>query len=160
MVLHEFDNDNDVILWAFSALLDFFKKQDMLFEVQCIWWLPSIIQFTEILTYYWHYKIFPSEYLRDCQVTPLNQNRGESSRSIQPGRGSQLPILGTMCSGKILKNPVPVRSHTSLKRDGNKNPELSKSDMNKESGQSRRPLSKDEQKIVWGILDRRHNQGV
>jgi len=71
MVNHTFDNDYDVILWAFSALLDRFEKEDESFAAQCIWWLASIIQFTEILTYYRQYKIFPSEYLGDCIVSPL-----------------------------------------------------------------------------------------
>ena len=82
MVLHKFNNDYDVILWAVSALLDRFNKEDKLFAAQCIWWLASIIQFTEILSYYQGiiqfteilsyyqvYKIFPSDYVEDLVLT-------------------------------------------------------------------------------------------
>jgi len=42
-----------------------------LFAAQCIWWLATIIQITEILSYNRHYGIFPSDYLDNCEVPPL-----------------------------------------------------------------------------------------
>jgi len=81
MVNHDFDNDYDMLLWAFSTLLDRFEKADKLFAAQCIWWLASIIQLSEILSYYRQYTIFPSEYLRECIVTPLPAT---SQRNIKP----------------------------------------------------------------------------
>jgi len=62
---HTFDNDYDVILWAVSALLDRFEKEDKLFPAQCIWGRASSIQCTERLTYYRQFNIFPAEYLRN-----------------------------------------------------------------------------------------------
>jgi len=44
---------------------------DNIFATQCIWWLASVIQYTERLKYYFEYQLFPSDYLRDCTVTPL-----------------------------------------------------------------------------------------
>jgi len=64
-----FNNKYDVTLCALSLLLDHSKKEDQLFAAQCIWWLASIIQFTEILTYYQLYNIFPSDYLNNAIVT-------------------------------------------------------------------------------------------
>ena len=81
MVCHKFDNNYDMILSAFGALLDHFQSGDMLFTVQCIWWIASIIKFTEILTYYRQYKIFPSEYLQNWIVSPLARNKDGRSVS-------------------------------------------------------------------------------
>jgi len=53
-----------------SLLLDWFKKANQLFAAQCIWWLASIIQFTEVLIYYHQYNIFPSDYIKNLRVTP------------------------------------------------------------------------------------------
>jgi len=71
MVEHKFNNEYDIILHALSLLLDHFEKDDQLFAAQWIWWLASIIQFTEILTYYRHYKIFPSDFITDLVVALL-----------------------------------------------------------------------------------------
>jgi hypothetical protein len=43
--------------------MDRFERTQSLFAAQYIWWLASIIQFTEVLSYYRHYKTFPSEYV-------------------------------------------------------------------------------------------------
>jgi len=47
-----------------------------------IWWLASIIQFTEILSYYGHYKIFPLDYSKDFVVTPLTQPNPDKELSF------------------------------------------------------------------------------
>lgn len=70
-----FNNKYNVILLTLSKLLDCFKKQDQLFAAHCVWWLASIIQFTEVLIYYRQYKIFLSDYLNNLVVTPLDQCR-------------------------------------------------------------------------------------
>jgi len=71
---HWFNNEYDVILCALSLLLDHFEKDNQLFAPQCIWWLASIIQFTKILIYYCHHKIFTSDYINNLVVSPvLNQ---------------------------------------------------------------------------------------
>jgi len=59
----KFNNEYDMIIFTLFKLLDHFEKQDELFAGQFIWWLASIIQFTKMLIYYWHYKIFPSAYI-------------------------------------------------------------------------------------------------
>jgi len=82
MTTREFTNDYDIIIYAFFLLIHWFKKEDNIFVAQCIWWLASIIQYTEVLTYYFDYQIFPSEYLRDCIVTPLLQK--DNSGTIVP----------------------------------------------------------------------------
>jgi len=71
MVEHKINNEYDVILCALYLLLDCFEMQEQLFATQCIWWLASIIQFTEIFVYYRHYKIFPSDYINNLVVTPI-----------------------------------------------------------------------------------------
>jgi len=73
---HKFNNEYDVILWTIFLLLDRFEKEDQLFTAQCIWWLASMIQFMEILIYYRHYQIFPSDYVINCVVTPLSGSQG------------------------------------------------------------------------------------
>jgi len=69
---HTFYNEYKVILHAFYSSLDRFKLEDQLFAAQWIWWLASIIQFTEIWIYYRYYKIFPSDCIKNCKITPLN----------------------------------------------------------------------------------------
>jgi len=66
---HNVFNDYDILLCALSLVLDRFEKEDQSFAAQCIWWLASIIHFTEILIYYRHDKIFPSDYVKDLVVT-------------------------------------------------------------------------------------------
>ena len=68
---YEFHNPNDVILFTLSTILDHLEKKDQLFAAQCIWWWASIIYFTDILIYHRHYKIFPSDYLKNCSLSPL-----------------------------------------------------------------------------------------
>jgi len=68
-----FTNDYDINAYALSLLIRRFPKEDNIFAAQCIWWLASIIQYMEILRYYLKYQTFPSEYLRDCTVTPLSE---------------------------------------------------------------------------------------
>jgi len=77
------------MLCALSLLLDHFKKDDQLFAAQCIWWLASIIQFTEILVYYRHYKIFPSNFIVNWVVTLLRSIVPERSLIPEP----DIPVL-------------------------------------------------------------------
>ena len=98
MVLHKFDNDYDVILWAFLVLIDWFAQEDNLFTARCIWRLASKIQFTEILTYYGHYKIFPSDYISNyCRVHPkhsgvLDGSNGSDRTSYPLTENYRLPV--------------------------------------------------------------------
>jgi len=71
MTKQKFTNDYDIITYAFVLLIPIFKKEDNIFVAQCIWWLASVIQYTGILQLYFDYQKFPSEYVRDCIVTPL-----------------------------------------------------------------------------------------
>jgi len=70
-------------------LLDQIEKEDRLFAALCIWWLASVIQFTDILTYYRLYKKIPSEVIRDCVVTPLPTQ--ETAEALIPE--SNIPAL-------------------------------------------------------------------
>jgi len=138
MVSHTFDNNYDVVLWAFSALSDRFEKEDKLFAAQCIWWLASIIQFREILTYYRQYKIFPSEYLKNIVVTPLPNNRDieeipdgdispldldnqeipeseeEHLSQVTPVRTTRRRLLNTTRSGRVFKSE-PLYQESTVK---------------------------------------------
>jgi len=67
----KFNNEYDVILFTLSILLDRFEKEDQLFAPQCIWWLASLLQFMEILIYYWRYKVFLSDNMDNLEVTLL-----------------------------------------------------------------------------------------
>ena len=71
MVEHMFNNEYDIILCALSLFLDHFEEEDQVFAAQCIWWIAGIMQFTEILTYYRHSKVFPSEYVANLLITSL-----------------------------------------------------------------------------------------
>jgi len=77
----EFQNEWDIILFTLSLLLDRFEKEHQLFAAQCIWWLASVIQFTEIWIYYQHYKIFPSDYFKNPGITLLDQP-GEGTDTV------------------------------------------------------------------------------
>jgi len=72
MTDHKFNNEYGSILFALSLPLDHSEKDDLLFAAHCIWWLASIIQFTEISTYYRLYKIFPLDYMNNLLVMPLS----------------------------------------------------------------------------------------
>jgi len=74
------------------------EKDDQLFPVQCIWWLASIIKFTEILTYYRHYKVFLSEYVVNQVVTPLPQNQLDDQLIPE----SDIPLLDINDTGPII----------------------------------------------------------
>ena len=104
---HMFNNKYDIILCAVSLLLDRFEREDQLFEALCIWWLAHIIQFTEILIFYCHYRVFPSEYVNNLVLSPLS-NPGiagslileseipvldidHSNTEVHPGRSNLLP---------------------------------------------------------------------
>jgi len=65
MVEHNFNNEYKVILFTLSALLDQFEKEDRFFAAQCIWRLASTIPLTEILIYFQHSKVFPSDYTKN-----------------------------------------------------------------------------------------------
>jgi len=73
MVEHKFNNVCDIILYAVSYLSDWFEQKDQLFAAQRIRWLASITQFTETLMFSWHYRIFTSDYMKNSEVTPLDQ---------------------------------------------------------------------------------------
>jgi len=74
---HRFNNKYYVILWTLSLLLDRFDNEEQLCAVQCIWWLLSITQFTEIVISYRHYTIFPSDYVINGVVTSLFSSHGD-----------------------------------------------------------------------------------
>ena len=71
MVERKFNNDYDIIVCAFSLFLWQFQKENNYFAAQCIWWVGSIIQYTEILRFHLKYNIFPSDYIRNCTVSLL-----------------------------------------------------------------------------------------
>jgi len=71
MKKREFNHDYDIITDALFLLIQRFRKEDNTFGAQCIWWLASIIQYTEILKYYFEYQVFASDYVRDSIRTPL-----------------------------------------------------------------------------------------
>jgi len=125
---HKFDNEYDVIIFALSAILDQLEKKDHIFAAQCIWWLTSIIQYTEILLFYRQYNIFLSYYVKNCIVTPLTKvnmveelgqeilelelaevilEKSDSS-TLRRNSATTRRILGSTRSGKVFK-PQKVR---------------------------------------------------
>jgi len=88
MVEHKFHNEYGILLCTVSLVLDHFERDDQLFAAQCVWWLATIIRFTEILIYYLHYKVFPSEYVNDLGVSPLT-NPGIAGSLIP---ASEIPV--------------------------------------------------------------------
>jgi len=82
MPQYKLNNEYHLVLFTLSIHLDQFEKEDQSFAAQCVWWLASIIQFMEILIYYRHYKLFPSEVVQDCVVTRLpDRSSGRESVS-------------------------------------------------------------------------------
>jgi len=71
MVEQPFTNEYDIIVCTLALLLRWFQQEDNLFAAQCIWWLASIIQYTEILKFHLQYNTYPSIYVKDLKVTPL-----------------------------------------------------------------------------------------
>jgi len=97
-----FNNKYDMIIFAVSELLDRFEKEDKLFAAQCIWWLASIIQFTEIFTYYWQYNMFPSDYIKNDVVTPLLE------WSVEGSFVPQFQILVLDIAMEIVEHPLDL----------------------------------------------------
>ena len=117
-----------------------FESENQLFGVQYTWWLVSIIQFTETLSYYCHYKIFPSDYGKNLVVMPLPKNEAPTPlipeseipvRSIETSGGESslsqgsLPLkewigiqheLNTTRSGKVFKNKKTNHSNSEPRR--------------------------------------------
>jgi len=60
-----------------------------MFAAQCISWLESIIEFTEILNYYRHYKVFALEYVKDLVVSSLLNPAIAGSHNPE----SEIPVL-------------------------------------------------------------------
>jgi len=92
---------------ALSFLLDRFEKEDQLFAAQCIWWLANIIQFTEILSYDRHYKVFPSNYVANLLVTPLQQDTAEKDLVKE----SNIPLLNLDNYSTISENTTDIAVH-------------------------------------------------
>jgi len=103
--------------------------EDRLSAAQSIWWLASIIQFTEILVYNRQYKIFSSDYIIICKVKPLPSilpggslipesdipamdinidadcQANSSQWKLPPkARNAKQAKLNTTCCGKVFKN--------------------------------------------------------
>jgi hypothetical protein len=55
-----------------------------LFAAQCVWWVASLIQLTDILVYYHRYNIFPSEYQNQFEESSVGNTR--KSPEIVPER--------------------------------------------------------------------------
>jgi len=51
MVERTFQNNYDIIVFGLSLLLRQSQKQHNIFAGHCVWWLASIIQYTEIFKY-------------------------------------------------------------------------------------------------------------
>jgi hypothetical protein len=85
LMVYVFTNDHDIIIFIFSRFIDDFEKNDQLFAAQCIWWLANLIQFTEVLTYFRHYRIFPSEYKESTEEATVRESLSNDS-SIHPSR--------------------------------------------------------------------------
>jgi len=120
LVGHKFDSEQVVILCVLYLLLDRYEKGDQLFAAQCIWWLPSIFQFTEILIYYRCYKIFPSDYIKDCVVSTLEQPSepyvpDSKISKLQLDSNNMLVINRRTRTRRIVK-PVNVSNKELLKR--------------------------------------------
>ena len=145
MFTHGFNNMYNIRLCALSLLLDHFDREDQLFAAQYIWWLASIIQFTELLIYYCHYKVFPSGNSNDVVVSPLPNPRlawsllpesktpvsdiNNSDTEVHSGRsnflhnyqGKKQLQLHTTRSGKIFKHKPDYSNSELQARFGKQN---------------------------------------
>lgn len=128
LTIHTFHNDYDLIRRATSSLLDRLEKENKLVAAQCIWWLASIIQFMEILSYYRQYKIFQVKYqIRDCKVSLLDKDTavplivqddisevdlddGFDSSNTHPHRIQKLPVPSTVATRKFVKSQTIVKN--------------------------------------------------
>jgi hypothetical protein len=98
LMVYLFTNDHDIIICIFSRLLDGFEKNDQLFAAQCIWWLAHLIQWTEVLTYYRHYRIFPSEYKEPIEGEPLEGSKTSDNTDV-----SDLDLNQTLIDGSLMR---------------------------------------------------------
>jgi hypothetical protein len=78
-----FNNEFDIVICSLSKLLNQFEKNDQLFATQCVWWLASLVHLMDMLSYYWLYNIFPSDYpisqkKSTAQVVDVNNNANVS----------------------------------------------------------------------------------
>jgi len=113
MVEYKLDNEYNIMMFASSSLRDWFEKDYWLLAAKCIWWVVSIIQFTEILINYRHYKLFPSEVIRDCYVTPLPQTA--SKKMAIPESDIRLFDIGhdSDCEGYLSQATILPRNRPS-----------------------------------------------
>jgi hypothetical protein len=61
-MLHTFNNEHDILIWSFSYPIRRFEDSQNLFAAQCVWWLVSLTNLTDLVEYYCHYRTFPSDY--------------------------------------------------------------------------------------------------
>jgi len=136
MTEHKLNNKYVIILFALSALLDRFEIKDWLFAAKCILWLAIIIQVTEIVSYYRHYEIFPSEYVNDWVVTPLKQPNLDKElsfdsdiSSIDISGDSDKPVLQSESETPISEHWTRLKLHPSNRISGNANSNTTHSGM-------------------------------
>jgi len=100
-------------------------------------WLVILIQFTGIITYYRHYKVFPSDYVKNLVVTPLLEQRALwpaleiFSIDIKPSTPQSYPVpskprfrlrydyccqFNTTRSGKVFKNTKSNYSTSEIRK--------------------------------------------
>jgi len=47
-----FENDNDIIVYAFETIISYARSNQQIFAAQCVWWLASIIGLEQGLVNY------------------------------------------------------------------------------------------------------------
>jgi len=71
-----------------------FEKENQLFATECVWWLASLIQCTEILTYFHQYNEFPSDHnmeprSNNAQTNSVVTSEGDNSQTLPTNSDSQ-----------------------------------------------------------------------
>jgi len=114
---HKFNNQYKVIIFALSNILDQLERKHQIFAAQCVWWLASVIQYTEILLFYRQFNIFPSYWVTNCIVTPLpGVNTEEYSEQDIPELGLAEEIIEERERPSLRNNLAKSRTLIGLTR--------------------------------------------
>jgi len=141
MVKHKFNDKYEVILCALWLILDCSDMEDRVFAAMCIWWLASIIQFTDILLYYRHTKIFPPDYLNDLVFMPLEQTH-RNPCSIPDSENTKLTLNSILVLEQNLKSPESINTWNTTGREKYYTPQALVLQFGRETSQERARMHK------------------
>jgi len=111
-----FENDNDVIVYAFDKVISYAKRTQQIFVAQCVWWLASIIGLEQGLVNY----IDNIQSRIDVTVVPEKTPEVGRTVSSEPRDNQENQRQDKILEecGKYLKDSKRLREVAALKATG------------------------------------------